>query len=214
VIENRRVTAIKNRDGMMALSVEPGGVIECRRAVVASGPWTRRLLPEVSNLLGTTRQEVYYFEPEGAANGQGFAVGDFPIFFATDTGFYGFPIHHAGAMKIANHDKGVPVEPDNVTEATSLEGVNECREFFAEFIPGLAGARLKESRVCMYNNTPDDDFIIDWHPELENVLIVTGFSGHGFKFGPLVGRMAAELLLSGNTSYGIDRFRLSRFERR
>lgn len=214
VIENRRVAAINNRDGVTALATEPGGVIECHRAMVASGPWTRRLLPEVNNLLATTRQEVFYFEPEGKENAPGFGIGDFPIFFATDAGFYGFPIHHAGAMKIANHEKGDPVDPDRVDESVSPEAINECRAFFAEFIPALADARLKESRVCIYNNTPDDDFIIDWHPELENILIVTGFSGHGFKFGPLIGRIAAELLLSGSTAYNIDRFRLSRFEQR
>jgi glycine/D-amino acid oxidase-like deaminating enzyme len=65
--------------------------------------------------------------------------------------------------------------------------------------------------VCVYNNTPDDDFIIDWHPQLERVLVVTGFSGHGFKFGPAIGCIAAQLLLSGRTSYDIDRFRLRRF---
>jgi glycine/D-amino acid oxidase-like deaminating enzyme len=211
VIENLRVTAIRNRDGVTLLTGLGGESIECDRAMVASGPWTRNLLPEIGSLLATTRQEVFYFEP-GA--GPGFAIGEFPIFFATDTGFYGFPVHHAGAMKIANHEKGARVDPDRVAESVSPEAINECRAFFAEFIPGLADARVKETRVCIYNNTPDDDFIIDWHPELEGVLIVTGFSGHGFKFGPLIGRISAELLLSGRTSYSIDRFRLSRFEHR
>ncbi|HEX5732466.1 MAG TPA: N-methyl-L-tryptophan oxidase [Blastocatellia bacterium] len=211
VIENLRVTEIMNRGSVIHLTALGGEVIECDRAMVASGPWTRNLLPEINDLLVTTRQEVFYFEPDTA---QGYGVGEFPIFFATDTGFYGFPIHHEGAMKIANHDKGIPVDPDKVTESVSPEAISECRAFFADFIPGLADARLKETRVCMYNNTPDDDFIIDWHPELEGVLIVTGFSGHGFKFGPLIGRIGAELLLRGNTSYSTDRFRLSRFEHR
>jgi len=65
--------------------------------------------------------------------------------------------------------------------------------------------------VCVYNNTPDDDFIIDWHPQLAGILVVTGFSGHGFKFGPAIGRIAADLLLSGRTFFDIDRFRLTRF---
>jgi len=217
VIENLRVVEIKNRDGVIRLAVEAGEFIECDRAMIASGPWTRKLLPEIDGLLTTTRQEVFYFEPEQAHisnTAPGFGVGDFPLFFATDTGFYGFPIHHAGAMKIANHEKGRPVDPDRVTESVSLEAINECRAFFAEFIPKLADARIKETRVCVYNNTPDDDFIIDWHPQIENVLIVTGFSGHGFKFGPVIGRIAAELLLSGSASYNIDRFRLARFEQR
>jgi len=88
--------------------------------------------------------------------------------------------------------------------------IESCREFFRRFIPGLAGAEVRETRVCLYNNTPDDDFVIDWHPEFENVLIVTGFSGHGFKFGPVVGRIAAEMLRSGRRSYNIERFKIGR----
>jgi glycine/D-amino acid oxidase-like deaminating enzyme len=65
--------------------------------------------------------------------------------------------------------------------------------------------------VCIYNNTPDDDFIIDWHTEIENLLIVTGFSGHGFKFGPTIGRISSDLLISNRTSFNIERFSLSRF---
>ena len=78
-------------------------------------------------------------------------------------------------------------------------------------MPGLADARVTESRVCIYNNTPDDDFIIDRHPAFDSVVIVTGFSGHGFKFAPLIGRIAAELIRGGRSSYDIERFALSRF---
>ena len=214
VIENERVTGISSRDGVTALSTESGSVIQCSRAMVASGPWTRKLLPEFNDLLKTTRQEVFYFKPDAdriSRDAPGFGVGEFPIFFATDTGFYGFPIHNAGSMKIADHDKGDPVDPDKMDQTVDDEATERCRDFFREFIPGLADARLFETRVCVYNNTPDDDFIIDWHPRLENVLMVTGFSGHGFKFAPTVGRIAAELLLSGSTSYSIERFRLARF---
>jgi N-methyl-L-tryptophan oxidase len=214
VIEDFRVVEIKRRDGVAQLAAESGEVIECDRAMVASGPWTRKWLPVIGELLTTTRQEVFYFEPEDSNTAPGFGPEVFPIFFATDTGFYGFPIHHAGAMKIANHEKGEPADPDRVTDSVSPASIDECRAFFAEFIPRLASARIKETRVCIYNNTPDDDFIIDWHPEIESVLIVTGFSGHGFKFGPLIGRISSELLLSGSSSYNIDRFRLSRFEQK
>jgi sarcosine oxidase len=161
VIERERVTGINNRDGVTALATESGRVIECGRAMVASGPWTRKLLPELNNLLITTRQEVFYFEPDATRishNAPGFGVGEFPIFFATDTGFYGFPIHHGGAMKIANHEKGDPVDPFAVDESIGDKAINECRAFFREFIPGLADARIKETRVCIYNNTPDDFF--------------------------------------------------------
>jgi glycine/D-amino acid oxidase-like deaminating enzyme len=114
-------------------------------------------------------------------------------------------------MKIANHHKGAEVDPDSAEEEVGEDFIERCRAFFSEFIPGLADARVREARVCIYNNTPDDDFILDWHPQLDGVLVVTGFSGHGFKFGPAIGRIAAELLMTDRASFNIDRFRLTRF---
>ncbi len=209
VIESARVTDIESAAGAkVSILTETGEALECRRALVASGPWTRRLLPLLANHLLTTRQEVVYFEPRAAH--EAFAVGRLPIFIDFGSGFYGFPIHHANAIKIGNHHRGLAVEMDEepvVGEAF----IARCRDFFAEFIPGLADAEVRETRVCVYNNTPDEDFIVDWHTEIENLLLATGFSGHGFKFGPVIGRISADLLLNGQTHYDIRRFRLARF---
>ena len=210
VIEGERVTRIER--GVKFIT-EAGNEFECARLMIASGPWTRTLLPFLRDKLKTTRQEVVYFEPTpGAA--RGFDVGRFPIFIDLQSGFYGFPTHRAGAMKIANHNKGEPVAMESFEAPVGEEFTARCREFFGEIIPELSDARVVETRVCVYNNTPDDDFIIDWHPDIEGVLIVTGFSGHGFKFGSIVGRISAELLLSGRTSYDIGRFGLARFDNR
>jgi monomeric sarcosine oxidase len=212
VIEAERVIAIKqSANARVRIITEPGNEFDCARACVASGPWTRDLLAFLRDDLKTTRQEVVYFEPQPLAS-RNFDAGRFPIFIELDSGFYGFPIHHAGAMKIANHHKGGRVSMDSYETQVGEEFILKCRSFFRELIPQLADARVRETRVCAYNNTPDDDFIIDWHPEIENALIVTGFSGHGFKFGPVVGRIGAELLLSGRTSHDIDRFSLARFD--
>ena len=84
----------------------------------------------------------------------------------------------------------------------------------ARFLPSAyprSRMRVSQKRACASTTTPDDDFIVDWHPQLDGVLVVTGFSGHGFKFGPTIGRIAADLLLSGGTFFNIDRFRLTRF---
>jgi sarcosine oxidase len=212
VIEGERISRIEQTaDGGVSLAGESGSRFDCARATVASGPWTRKLLSFLDDKLTTTRQEVAYFEP---VNSQpSFDVGRFPIFIEMDGGFYGFPIHHRGAMKIANHHKGERVEPYSFETQVTDDFIGRCRAFFSEFIPGLSGAPVRETRVCIYNNTPDDDFIIDWHPEIENVLIVTGFSGHGFKFGPTIGRISADLLISNRTSFNIDRFSLSRFNK-
>jgi monomeric sarcosine oxidase len=213
IIENERVLEIKQTaNARVSIITESGNEFNCARVAVASGPWTRELLSFLNDKLTTTRQEVAYFEP--VASHLSFDVGRFPIFIDLDSGFYGFPIHHLGALKIANHHKGEMIEPYSHQPDVTDDFISRCRAFFSEFIPGLSGAEVRETRVCIYNNTPDDDFIVDWHPEIENVLIVTGFSGHGFKFGPTIGRISADLLISNRTSFNIERFSLSRFNKR
>jgi len=214
IMEGDRVVSIdRGKQSTVMLRTASGKMIECGRAMVASGPWTLKLLPELGKALNTTRQEVIYFEPRPGttAPSSRFAVGSFPIFFDVDSGYYGFPVHHQGAMKIANHKKGDAADPDMRNDAVDGYSIGDCRAFFAQFIPELTSARRVETKVCVYNNTPDDDFIIDWHPRIENVLIVTGFSGHGFKFGSLVGRISADLLMTSRASWEIERFCLGRF---
>jgi glycine/D-amino acid oxidase-like deaminating enzyme len=116
-------------------------------------------------------------------------------------------------MKIANHHKGKPASPDPNEPPVGEDFIAGCRAFFSRFIPALEDAEVRQSLVCYYNNTPDDDFLIDWHPSIENLLLATGFSGHGFKFGPVIGRISAELLLAGRTSFDIERFSLARLGR-
>jgi monomeric sarcosine oxidase len=215
IVEGARVLEVTQAAGSrVSIVTESGHGIECERAMIASGPWSRKLLPFLEDKLTTTRQELVYFEPgleQSNSSHLSFEPNNFPIFLELESGFYGFPIHHAGAMKIANHHKGAEVDPDSAEEEVGEDFIERCRAFFSEFIPGLADARVREARVCVYNNTPDDDFILDWHPQLDGVLVVTGFSGHGFKFGPAIGRIAAELLMTDRASFNIDRFRLTRF---
>ena len=219
VFENERISAIARKANHNLIRSESGNEWICEKVLIASGPWTRKLLPDFANLLTTTQQEVVYFEPvQNSAkllnNGKAkFAMSEFPIFIEIDSGFYGFPIHHNGAMKTGNHLRGKPIDPYTFDEKVGEEFIQRCREFFARTIPALADAHVVKSHVCIYNNSPDEDFIIDWHPDIEGVLLATGFSGHGFKFGPLIGRIVAELLLEGKSTYQLDRFRLSRFKK-
>ena len=212
ILENTRVIDVRNTASRVVVACDSASDIECERAMIASGPWSRKLLPFLADRLTTTRQELVYFEP-AAEISRSFEPSAFPIFLELESGFYGFPIHHNGSMKIANHLKGAVVDPDALHDEVDDSFIGSCRTFFNEFIPALADARVRETRVCIYNNTPDDDFIIDWHPTLEGVLVVTGFSGHGFKFGPAVGRIGAELLHTGRCGYETDRFRLFRFDK-
>jgi monomeric sarcosine oxidase len=213
VIERERAIEIRQaEESRVAILTEAGRKLVSDRALVACGPWTRTVLPLLNRSLVTTRQEVVYFEP-GAHKAAAFHPGGFPIFIELESGYYGFPIHHAGAMKIANHHKGKPASPDPNEPPVGEDFIAGCRAFFSRFIPALEDAEVRQSLVCYYNNTPDDDFLIDWHPSIENLLLATGFSGHGFKFGPVIGRISAELLLAGRTSFDIERFSLARLGR-
>jgi sarcosine oxidase len=210
IIDRARVLSIKRSDARsISIQIEGDREVFCDKAAVTAGPWTRMLLPELDQALSTTRQEVVYFEPP-ANVARMFEPTAFPMFIELSSGFYGFPIHRNGALKIANHHKAEVVDPYSFDESVGAGFIARCRAFFEEFIPALSKARAVETRVCLYNNTPDDDFVVDWHHELDGVLVVTGFSGHGFKFGPVIGKIAAQMLLSGHSSYDIKRFKISR----
>jgi len=217
IIEGERVNSVEQASLSTVLIVGDSNKIRCEQAMIASGPWTRKLVPFLADKLTTTFQETVYFEPIERASpsesspGISFEAGSLPIFLELDSGFYGMPIHQFGAMKIANHYKGTEIDPYTALPVVSEAFIESCRAFFGAFIPELADARVIETRVCVYNNTPDDDFIIDWHPDIESVLVVTGFSGHGFKFGPTIGRIASDLLRSRHTARDWQRFSLARF---
>ena len=89
------------------------------------------------------------------------------------------------------------------------EGLKAAREYIAFRFPALAGAPLVESRVCQYENTPDESFILDRHPRAANVWLVCGGSGHGFKHGPALGEMVSRCVLRDQAADPV--FSLGRF---
>lgn len=154
-----------------------------------------------------TKFQLVYFKPK---NEEMFTKEKFPLFAYLDQGFYGFPIHGNGTVKISNHLVGSASDPDKDDRVVSEEFIQSCRDFFKEFIPGLENAKVVKTKVCFYSMTPDEDFIVD--KLRDNVVIGAGFSGHGFKFAPLIGKVLADLVLDGKTKYDISPFRLDRFE--
>jgi glycine/D-amino acid oxidase-like deaminating enzyme len=108
--------------------------------------------------------------------------------------YYGFPDLEARGFKIAHDAHGPPMDPDLGDRVPSAKALSDVRAFMARRFPALAGRPLSEARVCQYENSANGDFLIDRHPQMANLLLVGGGSGHGFKHGPAVGRYAAELL--------------------
>jgi len=161
--------------------------------VYACGPWLPKMFPEVlAGRIRPTRQEVFFFgTPVGDAS---FAPPRMPVWadIIDEHSAYTIPNIESRGFKLAFDRHGPEFDPDS--EDRLVRAVESARAFLAERFPGLAGAPLVESRVCQYENTSTGDFLIDRHPDLENVWLVGGGSGHGFKHGPAVGEHACALV--------------------
>ena len=115
-------------------------------------------------------------------------------------GYYGLPEFGRDGIKLARHiTGGVDDDPDDLSHLTPSKAINDLRQFVTEQFAAPI-ERFVDAETCLYSNTGTEDFILDFHPDNSDVVIGSGFSGHGFKFGPLTGRVLAELALSGETS--------------
>jgi sarcosine oxidase len=173
-----------------------GEKIDADRFVFAPGPWLPKLFSSVIGpKIQPTRQEVFFFAPpEGDRR---FSPGQMPCWADFNGGdiFYGFPDLESRGVKFAHDAHGIPVDPDTQDRRPTEVALAEIIAFRDRRFPLLKRAPLTEARVCQYENSSNGDFLIDFHPSLENVLLVGGGSGHGFKHGPEVGRYAAGRLL-------------------
>jgi sarcosine oxidase len=177
--------------------------------VLTTGPWAARLLGPVAASLHLMRQVTFWFQH---AAGPAFASEDFPIFIADipEGHVYGLPALDARGVKIARH-YGAPLldDPDEVKREVGEEDEAPVRTFVQRHLPAMAGP-ASQSAVCIYTLTPDHHFLIDHHPDHANVAFAVGFSGHGFKFAPVVGEILADLIQHGQTTLPSSLFRWQR----
>ncbi len=193
-----RVASVKPRplaDG--ALRLADGSRLEADAYVFACGPWLGRIFPDIiGDRVRPTRQEVFYFgTPAGSER---YLPGRLPIWI--DFGkriIYGIPDVHGRGFKVADDTRGRPIDPTTARRVPSEAGLARARALLAERFPELADAPLIASEVCQYENSPDGNLIVDRHPEVKNVWIAGGGSGHGFKLSPAVGEMVAQAILAG-----------------
>ena len=201
--------------------VDPAAKIDADVVVFACGPWLSRLFPEVlSTVIQPTRQEVLYFGTP-ASSADRYTAGSLPVWL--DFGeriFYGMPDLGAG-FKLADDTRGAPFDPTSGDRIADEEGIARARQLLARRFPELARAPLLRAEVCQYENSPDGHLILDRHPARENVWLLGGGSGHGFKLAPAVGELAAEAILSDRevpATFRLDRLRQgergTQFERR
>ena len=179
------------------------------RVVLATGPWVHRLLGELYLPVQMTRQYLLYFAGLPLPL---FGTGNFPAFITSD--LYGFPVHqmHNGQywLKAASHTFGCSIDPDDMRTPDERIIAHTARQL-RELIPALQQARLAHIDSCMYDVSPDEDFILDRLPDDPRIVFATGLSGHGFKFGPLLGELLASLLCDTAPAVPLNRFQLARF---
>jgi sarcosine oxidase len=170
-----------------------GEEIPAGQFVFACGPWLPKLFPELlKDVIYVTRQEVIFLGvPPGDDS---FNRGVMPAWIDFNDLVYGLPNVDGSGFKIAIDAHGAEFDPDRGERVVSVDGLKAVREFVARRVPRLANAPVMEARVCQYENTSNGDFLIDRHPAFENVWIVGGGSGHGFKHGPVVGEYVARMI--------------------
>jgi monomeric sarcosine oxidase len=209
ILESCRVTQLTNDSQLcpIHLRLSSGTEISADRVVLATGSWVHRLLADLYLPVRMTRQYLLYFAGLPASL---FSAGAFPAFIAKD--LYGFPIHQGcnGWVKATSHEFGVSNDPDNITPPDDQVIANITRQL-RELLPALSHARIARIDSCMYDVSPDEDFIIDRLPSDRRVIFATGLSGHGFKFGLLLGELLSSLASDTQPPVPLDRFRLSRF---
>jgi monomeric sarcosine oxidase len=163
-----------------------GGAVRAETFVFACGPWLPKLFPGLlSDRIFSTRQEVYFFGVP--AGDRRFTPPAMPTWISLGDEFYGMPDLEGRGFKAALDRHGPPFDPDTGSRLTTAEGLAAVRDFLAQRFPALKDAPVVETRVCQYENTSNGDFLIDQHPQCDNVWLVGGGSGHGFKHGPAVG---------------------------
>ena len=204
IYESCRVTRITNDSQLhpIRLHLSLGQEIVADRVVLATGSWIHRLLSDLHLPVRMTRQYLLYFSGLPISD---YGTGAFPSFIAGD--IYGFPIHQGcnGWVKATSHAFGAPTDPDNVTPQDD-QVITTISKQIRELLPALNDAQIARVDSCMYDVSPDEDFILDRLPSDPRVIFATGLSGHGFKFGLLLGDILSSLVSNYRTACSVRSF--------
>ena len=159
----------------------------------ACGAWLNELFPSVlTNVITCTKQEVYYF---GVPSADSLSFENLPVWVDVDGRdfYYGIPGNTYRGFKIGVDLRGESFDPTNGERSITPSALEHARQFIAHRFPRLKGAPLVEHRICPYENSPDGNFVFDIHPEVGNMFFLGGGSGHGFKHGPALGELVADV---------------------
>lgn len=182
--------------GDTSLLTSTGETITAKILIYACGAWLGKIFPLVLGArIFPSRQEVFFFGiPAGDSR---FSAPALPTWLIQEDEYYGMPDIENRGLKIAWDHHGRKVDADTQSRVVSPQMMKRARAYVAKRFPALKNAPIVETRVCQYENTSSGDFLIDRHPEMENVWFVGGGSGHGFKHGPAAGEYTAGIILDG-----------------
>lgn len=196
----------------VTIQLTSGERISVKKLVLSLGPWFKETLAELGIVLQVQRNVQVWFSPAT----HDYEAGRFPAFLVDRPGLpaplYGFPDFGAG-VKAAFHGAGDFITADELVREVDLDrDVAPVARALDAWMPGAA-ATFREAKPCLYSLTPDSHFVIDRHPSHANVVLCGGFSGHGFKFAPVIGEIAAGLALDGGSRHEIGFLSLERFRK-
>jgi sarcosine oxidase len=185
------------------------------RVVFCGGAWSGKLLASLGlPPLVVTRQTLGWVWPRTPDD---FRLGRFPVWGVEQPDgslAYGFPmLDDVPGLKLARHGLGPAADADTVSRTPANADRAEVTDLAARLLPAAADAPLLALRVCLYTNSPDGHFILDriTDPAAERAVVACGFSGHGFKFAPVIGQILADLVTTGATPLPAQFLGLSRF---
>jgi sarcosine oxidase len=190
------VMAPAGSGNLAEITTRSGRRVSAGSFIFSCGPWLPKLFPVLlKERIHPTRQEVFFFgTPAGDSR---FRPPQMPTWIDFGAQIYGLPDLENRGFKIALDRHGPSFDPDIDDRTASEEILKEVRRFLSQRFPEMKNAPPVESRVCQYENTSNGDFLIDRHPDFENVWLIGGGSGHGFKHGPALGEYVATIILQG-----------------
>ena len=190
------------------------GTYSADRLVITAGPWAPQVLASLALPMCTTRQVLYWFSPKNSI--EDYREQRLPVYLIEaerdELLVYGFPLTgpESEGVKVALHGSKDACTPDTICRDILASDEQSIRARLADTLPELAG-RLLRAETCIYTMTPDENFLLGTHPDHPCVTLAAGFSGHGFKFAPVIGEIIADLVSLGSTTAKIDMFFLNRF---
>jgi sarcosine oxidase len=187
------------------------GIYRADRLVLAAGPWNGRLLRDLDLPLTVERQAVFWLDPP--VDHDLYDRARFPIYayeYKPGSICYGFPRLPGGVKASVMHDGETSDDPATIRRTIDERDLKPLRTALRPVLPALSGAPIREAGTCLFTNTPDHDFIVDFHPRHSQVLISSPCSGHGFKFASAIGELQAQLVMDGKTDFDLAPFRIRR----